>query len=921
MLQQIFELPADNPQLSADKRSLYQLLAAAITSITVFQFLTGIGILVIAVLALAGYFDIPENISLLFVVASINILVSLLHLPMFPLLRSGRLELIALLFMFLNGTFSAAQILLWQDILWFPFALVFSAVIVLSITRGLPAGYKIVIAAYGAALLFAVIIVNSQVTYPRLSLANLNNYAAFAIYLLFTAAMAAIGVVNGLIKFQTLSRKLVSVFTIVAVTTIFVFIIIGSIINYIDSRNRAFEQLETISNLKAAQITLVLGSLEKQAAQPLNDITISQIMETTMSSDAKSPVESINIRLVRSYLTRLQQQTIIDEYLLTDANGVVIISTNVSNESLDLSGFTFVEKARAQKSFAIEENFPGASQKISLLVLHPILLQEQFAGVLVLRTNFNAINEVTTIIPGTSPTLETYLVSQVGGFVIPATSTRQETDEINTYPAQQAFSNNILRGSNTYTNYSGKNVFGHYAWVPEVESLLISEIDQQEVISGIANSLPVYVSIGLVMVLLVLTIVILTSQSITIPIQEFSEKAAALAGGELSIRIASERQDELGALAASFNTMAGELETTVRTLETKVEERTKDLQKQANYLRIAAEVARDATISQDPDELLNRAAQLILDRFNFYHTGIFLVDADREYAILRASPTEAGRKMLERGHRLRLGQVGLVGYAAATGAPRIALNTGEDIAYFNNPLLPNTRSEVAIPLKLDNKVLGVLDVQSTQPEAFTQDDVATLQVMADQLALAIQRVELVSTMQRNLEELETTYRAFTSESWEKFSQEQDFKPGYLFDGWKITPLESFPANLQNALSKGRTVIIPPKQESDGATAVTPLKLREQVIGGIALRFQTPVIDPDTIGLIEETASRLAVALENARLYEETQHLVQRERAVSEISSRITTSFNIENILRTAVIEIGKRMPDAEVIVQLESTKD
>lgn len=277
--------------------------------------------------------------------------------------------------------------------------------------------------------------------------------------------------------------------------------------------------------------------------------------------------------------------------------------------------------------------------------------------------------------------------------------------------------------------------------------------------------------------------------------------------------------------------------------------------------------------------------------------------------------------MLEQGHRLRLGQVGLVGYVAATGTPRIALDTGQDTTYFNNPLLPNTRSEVAIPLKIEDQVIGVLDVQSTQPEAFTQDDVATLQVMADQLALAIQRVELVSSLQRNLLELENTYKTFTSESWQKFSQEPSFKPGYLFDGLKITSLTSFPENIKNVLSKGRTTTIPPQKETDGTTIVAPLKLREQVIGGLVLRFQTPVVDSDTISLVEETAGRLAVALENARLYAETQNLIQRERTVSEISSQITTSFDIENILRTTVIEIGKRMPDAEVVVQLEQNKD
>lgn len=921
MLKHFFELPADKPELAPEKRSLYPLLAAAVTSITIFQSLTAIGILVIASLAMAGYLDNPENISLLFVVAGILFLNSLLHLPMFALLRRGRVELVVFLLIMLNGIFSAAQILLWQDIPWFPLALVLSTVIVLSAARGLRARYKIAIIAYGAVLVFAVIFADSQITHPRLSLSNLNHGAAFGIYLLFTAAMAAVSVVNGLVNFQTLSRRLVSVFTIVTAITIFVFIIIGSIVNYIDSRNRAFENLETISNLKAAQINLVLGNLKKQAAQPLSDATISQIMQTAMAGGAANPIESINIRLARSYLSRQQQQNLAYEYLLADANGVVIISTNPANENLDLSGFTFMENARLQKSFAIEKNFPGASQEISLLVLSPIFLQEKFAGVLALRADFSAINDITAIIPEASPTLETYLVSQVAGITIPTTATRQETNEIDTYPAQQVFFNNTLPGHSAYLNYSGDEVFGHPVWIPELESLLVSEINQQEVVTGIANSLPVYLAVGSVMVLLVLIVVFITSQTISLPIQEFARKAAALAGGELSARISSERRDEIGALAISFNTMAGELESTVHTLETKVEERTKDLQKQANYMRIAAEVARDATTSQDPDELLNRAAQLILDRFGFYHTGIFLVDSDREFAVLRASPTEAGRKMLEQGHRLRLGQTGLVGYVAATGAPRIALDTGQDTAYFNNPLLPNTRSEIAIPLKLDDMVLGVLDAQSTQPEAFTQDDIATLQIMADQLALAIQRAELVGSLQRNLDELENTYKTFTSESWRKFSQETDFKPGYLFDGLKITPLESFPAKVQNALSRGRTTVIPPQKETDGATIAAPLKLREQVIGGLTLRFQTPVIDPDTIGLVEETAGRLAVALENARLYAETQNLVQRERAVSEISSRITTSFNIENILRTAVMEIGKRMPDAEVVVQLEQNKD
>lgn len=922
MLQRFFELPVDKPELPADKRSLYQLLAAAATSIAIFQTLTGIGIFGIAALGATGYFDTPEQIHLLFLVAAITLFDGLLHLfPIFPLLRQERLSLVAILLIIINGTFSALQILLWQGVTWFPLAMVLSAIIILVSTQGLPNRYKITISAIGLAQLAFILIVNSQIPYQRLILSNLTNSAAFAIYLLFTTAMLVIGVINGLVNFQTLLSRLVSIFTTVTIITILVFSIIGSMVNYIDSRNRSFEQLETISKLKAAQINLVLENLQKQAAQPLTDTTISQIVQNATSSDPEKPVEIISIRLVRSYLLRLQQQTPNSEYLLADAKGRIIIATNPENENLDFSRFAFIESARAKRPFAIEKNFPGAGQEISLLALNPIFLQDEFAGVLVLRTDFRAINEVTSIAPGVNPTLETYMVSRVGGALIPTTATRQATEQIDTFPVQQAFFNQISVGQSAYESYDGNEVFGNYIWIPELESVLISEISQQEVVAGITSSLPVYLSIGLVLVLLVFSVVFTTSQSISFPLQDFAQKAASLASGALSIRVPSARQDEIGALAESFNKMAGELESTVRMLEAKVEERTKDLQKQANYMRIAAEVARDATTAEELDELLNRSIQLILDRFNFYHTGIFLIDNDREYAVLRASPTQAGRAMLEKGHRLKLGQIGLVGYVAATGSPRIALDTGQDTAYFNNPMLPNTRSEVAIPLKVGDNVLGVLDVQSTQPEAFTQDDVSTLQIMADQLALAIQRVELVNNLQRNFEELENTYRSFTVDSWKKFSQEREFKSGYTYDGLKITTLETFPQKIRGVLEKGRTAVLPPLRETEGTTVATPLKLREQVIGVLTLRFQTQNNDQDIISLIEETAGRLAVALENARLYAETQNLAQRERAVSEISSRIASSFNIENILRTAVMEIGKIVPDAEVVVELEQNKD
>src|SRR5215217_6087848 len=232
--------------------------------------------------------------------------------------------------------------------------------------------------------------------------------------------------------------------------------------------------------------------------------------------------------------------------------------------------------------------------------------------------------------------------------------------------------------------------------------------------------------------------------------------------------------------------MAEQLQEVIGKLEQRVADRTKDLESQTFRLRVAAEIARDAAAAQDLDELLTRAAELIHGRFNFYHIGIFLLDNNKEYAVLVASPTEAGRKMIELKHKLRVGEMGIVGRVSATGEPRIALDTGADSTFFNNPYLSDTHSEMALPLKVENNVIGVLDVQSDQPQAFNEEDVAIMQVMADQLATAIERTRLLQEVERNLKELESAYGLFTRDNWKKMTEDTATGSlGYRFDNVRL----------------------------------------------------------------------------------------------------------------------------------------
>lgn len=197
------------------------------------------------------------------------------------------------------------------------------------------------------------------------------------------------------------------------------------------------------------------------------------------------------------------------------------------------------------------------------------------------------------------------------------------------------------------------------------------------------------------------------------------------------------RPDELGLLATTFNKMAYRLRHQLETQESIIAHRTAELKQRATQLRAAVQVGQAASASLDLETLMADVVDLIPDRFGFYHAAIFLLEADGQAAIVRAATGEVGQIMAAQPHRLAVGSASIVGWAMANRRPRIALNVGEDTVYFQNPLLPETRAEMAVPLVGRGDLLGALDVQSREESAFTDEDLQVLQLMADQIAAAI----------------------------------------------------------------------------------------------------------------------------------------------------------------------------------------
>lgn len=371
-----------------------------------------------------------------------------------------------------------------------------------------------------------------------------------------------------------------------------------------------------------------------------------------------------------------------------------------------------------------------------------------------------------------------------------------------------------------------------------------------------------------------------------------------------------------------------ELEDIKTNLEQRVDERTQELetvnrQTSRRVAQLQAITALSESISklQDLNELFASAASLISERFGFYHVGIFLIDYEREYAIMQAANSEGGKRMLARGHRLKLG-TGVVGYAARLGQPRIALDVGADAVFFDNPDLPETRSEVALPLKARGETIGILDVQSTQAGAFSNEDLQVLTALSNQVSIAFENTRLLTETRAALRQVEEVYDEFTRAEWSRTAARAE-QAGFRYQTGRIEMIEkglSTPEVI-SAVKTGTVV----STQADGSpekrhTVAVPVKLRGEVIGVLQIESNDPskTWQPDEIGLVEAVAERAAFALENARLFQDARRRAAKERLISEATSKISGALNMENILHTTAQELERVLGGSEVLIRFQS---
>lgn len=372
----------------------------------------------------------------------------------------------------------------------------------------------------------------------------------------------------------------------------------------------------------------------------------------------------------------------------------------------------------------------------------------------------------------------------------------------------------------------------------------------------------------------------------------------------------------------------------------------------------AAEIARDISSSLNLDELLEKAVNLIRSRFDFYHASIFLKDPTGEFIVVREATGEAGAQLKRSGFKLGIGSKSIVGYVAGKGEPLIVNDTTRDATYYPNPLLPDTRAEAALPLRVGDRIVGVLDVQSTNPYAFAEDNLRTLQILADQLGIAVVNTELFAETQEHLaqhrllhhitttaasgttldEALESAVNglqvtlggdrvAILLADREKKALEVKAQVGYAPNIYELkVPIGSGITGWVAA--HRRTLRVNNVQEDmryiEGSVntrseLAIPLIYRSELLGVLNVESEQynayTESDEELLGTL---GGSLAAIIANARLLEQIRAQAERERLLFEITDKIRRTTDLQTILTTTVSELTKATGASRVHIKLGS---
>ena len=710
--------------------------------------------------------------------------------------------------------------------------------------------------------------------------------------------------------------------------TILLIIAMGSV-TYLQSRSIIEKQINAQLNanlsslikdfdqwLSAKQIRLDLLTRNKGFRQAVFQVLDAPELQNNTSATARELI----LEEFQSTIQTSRDLTF-NEFFIATPKGVILISSDPALEGSNIADTDyFIALSNEAGSLLVYSPDPFYKGEVAVLTSTPIRNKYDQTKAIIFGLSGpisiqNQLSKVTRI----NPLAQGYVITRTGDFIgldkyrgaLGRFEPSREQLAISlqlreAFPLNDQEINSQIVAINSL---DGEKAIASIAWLPHFDGGLVVEMPYHVAYGELDNLTITSLIMTLLMAVLLGAIILVVTQRLVRPLRELTQTTSQFAQGDWDQRANIQRNDELGLLANAFNRMASDLAELYHSLEMQVGERTRSLEKRNRQLEATARVAREAAGIHKLDELLTYTTHLISEHFGYYHAGIFLIDQAGKYAVLQAANSEGGQRMLARTHKLEVGHTGVVGYVAAMGVPRIALDVGDEPIYFDNPDLPDTHSEMALPLTVRGQIIGVLDVQSTESGAFEQADVEVLQILADQLALAIENTRLLEQSQAAIQELRTAYGERLKEEW--IRQFKGQIKAYQYDSIRVSPA---PAGSPIQTGKEPTI----QTTDDGHFLSVPISLRGITLGSLQLkreRNEKPW-SKDDLALVKDLVSQIAIVLDNARLLAETRKRAEREQTLSEISARLSRLTDIDSILKAAIQELGQLPNVADISLQI-----
>jgi len=553
---------------------------------------------------------------------------------------------------------------------------------------------------------------------------------------------------------NSIRSRLLLIFVLLVFLPTAIISIFSATANLRDGRNQVINQLESVASLKEDAIEDWVNTLHTDLNVELaRESTQAPLLTMLQTSPGDSEYQAAQAAKIDDFNQMLDLTQSFEEVLLLDNKGEVILSTDADQEGKLFARHAFFEEGM-ESPYVQPPLYYVTYGKSVVMVAHPVKDgQGKSLGVLVGRANLERLSEIMLERSGLGETGETYLVG-TNKSMLTRSRFATDVDYVRTEGTQAAIDNRA-NGSGVYDDYRDESIIGVYHWLPELEVAMIAEQDQAEAFQGVYRSIIGNVVVALASLGAAVGVGLVATNRIANPLASLTDTVAQFAEGEVEARAQIQSEDEIGTLASSFNRMAEQ----IGGLIDRVQTRSQELAERSRELEASQRVTFAASEHVSPNELLDLVVNLIRDQFGLYHAQVYIVDEEQNAAILRQSTGYAGRQLLQQHHQIGLDETALVTRAIHEGEPQLVDDTQADPDFMANPLLPDTRSELVVPLERDNQVIGVLDVQDRESERFSESTVNLFRSMADQVAMLFENAELLERITDQTERL----TAFTTQ--------------------------------------------------------------------------------------------------------------------------------------------------------------